>query len=89
MVKLKYNLNNGTAPIFTNSKAYKIAQNKKGRVLANSEQTFGLIQLGKKNIDSAIYYLESSKETALQYAYYDIATLAEGYLMKAHSKEIQ
>ena len=73
---------------YYNAKAYTIAQlQNSGRALANCEQTFGLIHLGRKQNDSAVFYLNKSKETALLFNYYDIATLAEGFLMKAVSPQ--
>ena len=83
--QLKLQLKQWDSAHYYNIKAYQLAKiENSGRALANCEQTFGLIQLGKKNADSAIFYFKKSKETALKYKYYDIATLAEGYLMKAH-----
>ncbi|MEZ4778488.1 MAG: hypothetical protein R2786_03815 [Flavobacteriaceae bacterium] len=88
--QLKLQLKQWDSAYYYNSKAYKIAQfQNSGRAIANCEQTFGLIHLGKKNNDSALFYLKKSKETALLFTYYDVATLAEGFMMHAsfHKKD--
>ena len=85
LAQLKLQLKQWDSASYFNAKAYKIAQiENSGRALANCEQTFGLIHLGKKNKDSATFYFAKSKQTALHYQYYDVATLAEGFMMQAH-----
>ncbi|WP_165593534.1 sensor histidine kinase [Aequorivita soesokkakensis] len=82
--QLKLQLKDWDSAYYYNEKAYRIAKiEKSGRALANCEQTFGLIKLGKQQKDSAVFYFHKSKQTALAFNYYDIATVNEGFLMKA------
>jgi len=81
--QLKLKQNDLDSAFYYNKKGYKIALKQGGqRVIANSEQAFGLIYLFEKKIDSAKFYLRKSIQTAFNSQNHDVSFLSTGILME-------
>jgi signal transduction histidine kinase len=90
IAQVKLRLGENDSAVFYNKAAYVLAQkHRNARVIANAEQTFGLVYAAQKKQDSARYFLRQSIASAKQYGYDDIALLDMGYLMNALSDSRQ
>ncbi len=83
--QLKLKQKDPDSAFYYNKKGYEIALRQGGqRVIANSEQAFGLIYLFDKKIDSAKYFLRKSIQTAYNSQNHDVSFLSTGILMECY-----
>lgn len=84
LAQTKLQLNELDSARYYNNRAYRLAlaaHSRRG--IPNSEQTFGLIHLRRKDFDSARTYLQRSLTSATDFRYFDIALMNYGYLMQS------
>ncbi len=86
--QLKLKQKDPDSAFYYNKKGYAIALRQGGqRVIANSEQAFGLIYLFEKKLDSAKYFLRKSIQTANNSKNHDVSFLSTGILMECYAND--
>lgn len=85
LAQLKLNTHELDSAIFYNKRAYQLANKHQiFRAIVNGEQTFGLIYIKQKKMDSARMYLSKSIKSALKFNLHDVAALNNAYLMECY-----
>jgi signal transduction histidine kinase len=83
LAQLKLRIHQTDSAIWYNNKAYLFAKKSNSkRGIPNVEQTFGQIYMQEQKIDSAVFYLQKSTQSAQKSEYFDIMLLNYGYLMQ-------
>lgn len=90
LAQIKHHLKDYDSAIWYNTQAYNYAKtNNSKRGIPNTEQTFSQLYLEKKELDSAIVYLNRSIASAEKSRYYDIVLVNYGLMLHCFPNDTQ
>lgn len=88
LAQIKHHLKAYDSAIWYNTQAYSYAKaNSSKRGIPNTEQTFSLLYLEKKEPDSAVVYLNKSIASAEKSNYYDIVLVNYGIMIHCYPSD--